>query len=304
MLEFRSKTRGQLSPFGAAVLIICLSGCRGVGVALKPAIEGNGKITTATRDIEDYSSIDVHDAIELQWSPSDATAFEVTVDGNLAPMLVTKVERGKLKIYFTDPVAPSQTVIVKTSSKALNAIYGQGATKILLVDVSSETFNVELSGSSDCRAKGVIGHLSANASGASRFEGSELTSQSATLELSGSAKFDITTTDLKRVNGSGAGRLNALNINSSSLQLELSGSCRCELSGQVERLKIEASGAARLVARQLDVDTANINMSGAAKAEVGLVDAIMGEASGAARLTHEGKADNDVRTSGAARVSS
>lgn len=269
---------------------------------LSPAVKGNGTVVTATRDVTSYSKLHVGSVAELQWRPGESATLEVSVEENLAPLLITEVEGETLKIYFKENVQLTKPLVIKTSSAKLDAFRGEGASKSELHDVQAESFQLDLSGTARCIPQGKVERLRVECSGASKCQAGDLAAHSAKVQSSGSAAVKINTTELTEVSASGASQIAADAVNSPSLSVELSGSSKCELSGSVQQLQVVSSGASSFKAPKLTVSAADVSLSGTASVRLGGVQRITGGASGASRVEYDGQAKASVSTSGVAKV--
>lgn len=123
------------------------------------------------------------------------------------------------------------------------------------------------------------------------------------LELSGAsrAQFDSPVEGTLELKLSGASRAE-LEAGGGNLKANLSGSSRLTLSGFAERLDATLSGASRIEAAQSDVFEASLRLSGASRANLGEVQVLTVDASGASRVYYSGSPEIEQRLSGASKV--
>jgi hypothetical protein len=241
----------------------------------------------------------------LEWRPAKEASVEVTVEDNLLPLLVTEVVGDTLKIHFTVNVDPTQDVVVKAAGPNLDGLTGSGATQITLTGVRSESFELQLSGASECTAAGHVKELTVHCSGASTCKCEELDAEAAAVSTSGAATVAARAKGLKSVHQSGASNSTVSQIRTDDLKIELSGASKCTLSGHAGEVDIRTSGASGVLGAGLKAKTVHVSLSGASHVEVEAMESITGSASGSARVRCHGSADTQsIRTSGAASVCS
>lgn len=85
----------------------------------------------------------------------------------------------------------------------------------------------------------------------------------------------------------GASRLVA-DVQVNQLTVDLTGASKAILRGRAEKLDGELSGACRLEATEMTINRASINANGASRAELGNVNSLDQETSGASRVTRHG----------------
>lgn len=123
------------------------------------------------------------------------------------------------------------------------------------------------------------------------------------LELSGAsrAQFDSPVENALELKLSGASRAE-LEAGGGNLKADLSGASRLSLSGFAEQLSATLSGASRIEAPQADLFGATLQLSGASRADLGEVQLLTVNASGASRIYYAGSPEIEQRLSGASKV--
>src|SRR5262249_25053713 len=180
--------------------IVGCQGCDGVFGRVK----GSGVVKTEQREIGAYSRIRVSGCVKLEWQPAKEATVEATAEDNLLPLLATEVVGDTLKIHFTVHVNPTQDVVANAAGPHLHGLTGSGATQIRLTGISSEDFELQLSGASECIAAGQVKELTVHCSGASTCKCEELDAEAAAVSTSGAATADVRAKGLKSVHQSGA----------------------------------------------------------------------------------------------------
>ena len=284
------------------ILCFLLIACAGCGARFAAPIIGSGVVKTEQRAVAAFARIDAGSAVKLQWQPAKESSLEVTVDDNLLPHLITKLEGETLKVYFDVNVSPSREVVVKAAGPKLDGFSGSGASKSDLKDVGSDKFKLELSGAAICTIAGEAKALSVDCSGASVLKGDGFEAEAATVQASGAARAEVRAKGLSSLHQSGASNVTVTKVSADSVKLHLDGGSQCTVSGEVDKLSIEANGTAALRAAGLKAQSVRVDLSGASNVEIDAATKITGSAGGVARLHYQGKAVQEVQTSGSPSV--
>lgn len=182
----------------------------------KNPIKGNGVAKNDARTVEAYTSINVANGIDLNFSKEQVAGIVVRADENLMEYIETQVIGGELVIRFkagedikakTNPVvtvpsnlslsglsiAAGSKVTAKESLSAgnLKITASGGASFDLKVDVK-QTLQLELSGGAKCELSGSTSELVLVLSGGGKFSGYNLKAKNAVCELSGGSDAKIT----------------------------------------------------------------------------------------------------------------
>lgn len=152
-------------------------------------IRGNGIVVTEERSIEDFDSIEVHGAIQLELTCQAEPSLSIKAEENLLPIIETNCRDGLLVIRSTEAYKSTKPIIVKTSCSKLVRYQGVGATEGKVDNVESESLQVELSGAcSLVIQKGKVNSLKASVSGASSMNAGNVEASNAIVTTSGASK--------------------------------------------------------------------------------------------------------------------
>lgn len=195
-MSFSIMTIALLSSLGCTTCLADFSSGNGV--------RGNGMVVTEERSIEDYNSIEVHGAIQLEVSSSADPSLSITGEENLLPVIETICKDGKLVISSTEPYKSTKPIIVKTACSKLIRYQGNGATEGKVTEVESDSLEIELSGASSFVVqKGKVNTLKVNVSGASNVNTGNLETSNAKLTASGASKVIVNVSDELKAKASG-----------------------------------------------------------------------------------------------------
>lgn len=215
--------------------LVCLSGCN--------SIRGSGVPTTETRDISDFSEVEVSGGVDLEVTLGP-TSFTIEGDDNIVPLYSSKVVDGRLTIRRTTPesVNPRLKISVRVTTPSLSRLDASGGTTVVLKGVAAPKFRANLSGGVDLRAMDLdIDSLELAGSGGASVSVSGRT-QSETLKLSGGVHVSGKGLETKRLalEASGGSEVEATAYE--SVTGVLSGGVDVEVSGNPARKQVRTSG--------------------------------------------------------------
>ena len=133
------------SAYACCLLAVLATGCN---ITIGPAPCGSGVAKTETREVAQFSEIEVGSAIQLDVTVGEPTSLVVTADDNVLPLVRTEVAGDRLKIYLDTSLSTNIGVQVKASTPALKSLVGSDATKINATGVTGEKYQVEVHGAS------------------------------------------------------------------------------------------------------------------------------------------------------------
>jgi putative autotransporter adhesin-like protein len=193
-----------IRPFATAKLLtfaaLALGGCHVTG------IRGNGHITTETRTVPDFTSVEADGAFTITWSNAPAS-FKITTDENLLRHVETSVQGSKLRIHSRGQLRPTDGIKVNLSSSGMSGARLTGAVRMTANKVSGKGFYLEGTGATRVVVDGTVTELMATMSGASRLDADSLQAETVELSISGAGKADVAASKVLKVAISGAGKV-------------------------------------------------------------------------------------------------
>lgn len=171
-------------------------------------VQGNGKVTTDTRNVSDFTSLEVSSGLLVNITAQQATKVEVTTDENLQSYLKTEVADGKLRI-FTDGgrIAFSKRPEITVSVPDLKNLTVSDACRVNLAEAKAGEMSIELNGASRLEAKGAVQTLKANINGASRLEAKDLKAGKVSVEANGASRATVFASESLDANANGASNI-------------------------------------------------------------------------------------------------
>lgn len=192
---------------------------------------GSGNIVTETRNVDDFSAIEVDYPAEIIVTQGDKASVKVEAEDNVLPGLKTRVRNGALEIYYKAEdglhVNPSKLVKITIVVTDLNNVHfdsaGElnvngletdklkvslsGAGNLILTEIAVESLDVNLSGAGSMTSSGTADKLDLDISGFGGFDGGDLHTQSANVSLSGAGSATVWVDDELDAEISGAGSI-------------------------------------------------------------------------------------------------
>lgn len=197
-----------------------------------PSERGSGNIIKQTRDVSDFTAIELDYPAQVFISQGNAASVEIEADDDVLPGLKTEVRSGTLRIYYKADdgkrVTPTKTVRITIVVKDLKdvefdsagdlTIEGlgtdslevslSGAGNLELNEVDVKDLAVSLSGAGSMTASGTTDDLRLVISGFGDFKGADLHGKTADINISGAGSATVWVDDELDASISGAGSVN------------------------------------------------------------------------------------------------
>jgi hypothetical protein len=196
------------------------------------AVSGSGKIETETRTPGEFDSIAIAYPATIVVNQGDEYLVTVEADDNLLPQLVTTVRDGALAIENGEGnhfkrVAPTQAVKITITVKGLNVIVLarpgrvevnslktskldlglKSAGEIILQGLDAGALNVSMYGG-EVTAAGMAKNLSVSIGGSGEFDGTDLQTLTANVQIGGTATATVRASEELSVSLSGSVTVN------------------------------------------------------------------------------------------------
>lgn len=116
-------------------------------------IDGNGKITTITRELPKFDKIGFHWGVNAEIILGERSGIEITADENLLPKIISEVKNNELTINQDGWLEGTQKAEMKIYTPSISALFNSSWGNINLegfngsaLDVRSEVGKISLSG--------------------------------------------------------------------------------------------------------------------------------------------------------------
>jgi hypothetical protein len=197
-----------------------------------PGEPGSGHIVTESREVHDFSTIDVSYPVQITIQQGELESLKIEAEDNVLPGLKTQVVQGVLEIFYksedskhVNPTHPVKvTIVVKDLSEVNFSSAGEltiiglktqdlelsmsGAGNLKLDNVVVQNLVVGLSGAGSLTASGTADNLKLSISGVGSFHGADLNSKTARVNISGMGSATVWVDDELAASISGAGSVN------------------------------------------------------------------------------------------------
>jgi len=197
-----------------------------------PGEPGSGNVKSQTREVSDFHAIEIEYPAQVTITQGKAASVKIEAEDNVLPGLITQVKDGTLNIFYKSdndkPVNPTKavkiTIVVKSLDRVNFSSAGEltikgvktdaldfslnGAGKVVIDGITVKILNLDLSGAGSLEATGTADDLDLNISGFGNFDGADLHSQTAKINISGAGSATTWVDDELDANVSGAGSIN------------------------------------------------------------------------------------------------
>ena len=211
----------------ALLLLVFASGCR----EFSPRRErGSGTISSQSRSVSGFNSIQVSGAIDVYVRQDSSTSVRIDADDNLQQYVEVYTDNSTLVIHVQNGirVRPSRKIKVYVSNPEYREFQASGASSFIgeTVISSGTSLHVDLSGASDGKLDVDAPRISVTVSGASN-----ITMSGKTKDFEGGA--------------SGASEIKCFNLLAENSDMEVNGASSAEVYASV-KLEGHASGASHI----------------------------------------------------------
>ena len=197
-----------------------------------PSDPGSGKVVTETREVSDFTSIEMNYPAQVTVTQGDAVSVKIEAEDNVLPGLQTRVRNDTLEIFYKveegKHINPTKTVKITIIVKELEgvnigsagelilngiktddlSISVSGAGNLKVNDLVAKNFSVDLSGAGNMSATGEADDFRLDISGFGNYDGQDLHSKTARVNLSGAGSAAVWVDDELDATISGAGSIN------------------------------------------------------------------------------------------------
>ena len=210
-------TRSRIALGALVASSLLFAGCR---VNPFGGVVGSGNVKTETREVSNFTSVELNGSAELEITQGNTESLEVEADDNLLPLLTSEVRNGRL-ILGAKPNTSFRTfrrMVFRLTARNLNEIVASGSGSVTVRSFEAEDLSLRLTGSGSID----IASLSARAVNV-------VASGSGSVSLNGSADSqDVSVT------GSGSYGADRFATQNATVTVSGSGSASVNVSGQLD----------------------------------------------------------------------
>ncbi|HET9082779.1 MAG TPA: DUF2807 domain-containing protein [Candidatus Limnocylindrales bacterium] len=168
---------------------------------------GEGAVTSETRQTDAFTRVEGGAGINIAMAIGAASSVDVRAQGNILPLIETKVTDGTLRIQSSKGFTSSEKVEVVLATPELERIVLTGGSRGTVDGLASDDFDVELTGGSVLTATGTTSRLTLAVSGGSVAELDGLTAATVDVDLTGGSRAEVRATDAVEGSATGGSRV-------------------------------------------------------------------------------------------------
>jgi hypothetical protein len=183
-------------PVAAATL--ALTGCIGIDP---------GPTTTQSRDVGAFTRVKAEDEVDVDLRVGEPRHLRVRAGEKVIDDIRTEVRDGTLYVSYDGPSIREGRLLVQVAAPAIDAIAITGASDVRVDGLATDALDVRVSGAGDIAARGRVGRLALDISGAGDADLAELAAKEARVELTGAGDADVHASERLDAEVSGAGDL-------------------------------------------------------------------------------------------------
>jgi len=169
-------------------------------------IVGSGRVVTESRPVSGFSAVSASLPARLVIVQSGVESLSVTAEDNILPLVRTEVVGGRLVLDFvpgTISLSTMREIVIEVAARTLSAIDADGATRVELAGLETDTFSLHVTGASQLTGSGTARELRIDLSGAARCQLDGLASRSAVTDVSGTSYARLRVADSLAATASG-----------------------------------------------------------------------------------------------------
>lgn len=212
-----------------------------IGVFLLFNFPAFSQEVSQTREINEFSSIKAGSIFKIEYATQDNYSFEITTEQELLEKIHAEVSAGVLNIDMKGSAKNSE-VKIKITSPTLTGVDLSGASSFKAMNtVSSDEFNIDLSGATNASLSIETENLSSKISGASNLQISGKAAEHLS-ELSGAAQLRAADLETQTTNIKTSGASYARVLANENLIADASGTSKISFDNQPANQSFNASG--------------------------------------------------------------
>jgi hypothetical protein len=201
----------RLALAAAVALPVLLAGC----------LQGQGPVTTETRDVRAFTRLDIGSGIQVTVTIGPAGPLTVMAQENLMKAIATEVAGSTLAIEAADDFTSSEPVAVAITVPSLEAVSLSGGARVRVDGFDGDAFELAVKGGARATVTGSAGAVTLLADGGSTVELGDLRATTVELRVAGGATATVRAAAL--VSGTAAGGARVIVIGDADLDVRASG---------------------------------------------------------------------------------
>lgn len=186
-------------------------------------ITGSGNIVEERREVSGFNQIEITGSGDLIVEQSGEESLLVIADDNLLPVLTSEVAGRRLILGTRSNTSIMNGKIeYHVTVKSLEGLEITGSSDTMIHKLDGDQLDIQISGSGSVTGDGSVNKLNIEISGSGDYDGAAITSQDATVSLSGSGSVLVNASQTLSADISGSG--DVVYIGNPNVQQSISGS--------------------------------------------------------------------------------
>jgi len=189
------------------MVILCaaaFAGCRDWGIM---GVRGNGKVTTAEREISNFSELELGGAYNVDVKIGGKPSITIIGEENIIKYIRTSVEGDRLVIDTRKNISPRKEIRIKITVPNLEVLESSGACDVYIENISCDKFDCDLSGAGSVELNGKAEKTKIEISGAASLRAKNLKTRNLIVSLSGASSADVYASEYLDASVSGVGSI-------------------------------------------------------------------------------------------------
>lgn len=178
-----------------------------VKVSIFNRVQGSGISKVETRNVAPFKQIDVSGAVDVEVVGQKDFKVDVQADDNILELVQTEVSGDTLKIYVKERISVRSPIKIFVSMPELTGVEISGASKFNGNNIKTDSFELNVSGASKVELNGEANKLNIDASGASKINTENFKVAKALVDVSGATSVVVNATEEVRAEASGASKV-------------------------------------------------------------------------------------------------
>lgn len=170
-------------------------------------VRGNGKLISQNRKVNEFNKMKIEGAFDVKVKCGYKSSLKIIAEENLMPLIKTEVYNNTLFICSQKNILPKKKLEIEITVKDLNEISCSGANKVLVENIKTDNFIINLSGADYVKLKGEVDDFKAKISGAGSLDARELKAGNVYVSVSGTANANVYASNFLDASISGVGNI-------------------------------------------------------------------------------------------------
>lgn len=187
-----------------SLLVLAGAGCQ---QSNSGKVLGDGHAATETRQIEGVRGIVFRGGGSLEIKIGTPGPLELSGDGNILPLIDTRVEQGTLKIEPVKSIQPRNKLTFRLTVADLESLSIDGAANFHIAPLDNDALTIKLRGAADGIVVGQTGSLDVELEGASQLDAAALVAKTARIVINGASTAKLHVEEALDVTINGVGKV-------------------------------------------------------------------------------------------------